>query len=142
MGYRLNVSLSISFSVRAYWLLLTASTPNRYLKHIDRYTNHYISAFLTGGNIKFLLLSCPDTHATSNSSARGASAASSARSSAYTAAAYNPTSPAVEEAMKNFFLEVYDVWVKTIMNPFYQANMPVRSPVFRARVAGAAKKYL
>jgi hypothetical protein len=114
---------------------------NRYLKHIDRYTNHYISAFITGGNIKFILLSFPDTHATSASSR--ASAASNARSSAYSSATtYNPTAPAVEEAIKNFFMELYDSWVKTIMNPFYQVNMPVRSPVFRARVAGAAKKYL
>jgi len=113
-----------------------------YLKHVDRYTNHYISAFLTAGNVKFLLLSCPDAHASSASSARAASAAASARTSTYMPVAYNPTAPAVEEAMKNFFLEVYDNWVKTIMNPFYQLNMPVRSPVFRVRVAGAAKKYL
>ncbi|TID13111.1 trafficking protein-like protein particle complex subunit 2 [Venturia nashicola] len=138
-------------------------TGSMYLKHIDHYKSSHVWAYLTGGNIKFLLLSCPETHvppptlpATSRSSA-----AQSARSSTYTGGAgyssyasptsgvagtaasnYNPSSPAVEEATKNFFLEVYDAWVKTIMNPFYQVNMPVRSPVFRAKVAAAGKKYL
>jgi hypothetical protein len=37
---------------------------------------------------------------------------------------------------------VYENWVKTIMNPFYQVNMEVKSPVFRGRVAAAGKKYL
>ncbi|KAF2397963.1 Sedlin [Trichodelitschia bisporula] len=106
-----------------------------YLKALDRFQNNHISAFLTGANIKFILLSNPDTHAPARTTST-----SSNRASTY--AAYNPTSPAVEEATKNFFLEVYDAWVKTVMNPFYQLNAPVRSPVFRARVAAAAKKFL
>lgn len=54
----------------------------------------------------------------------------------------NPTSPQTEEAIKQFFTEVYESWVKTIMSPFYQVNMEVRSPVFRSRVVAAGKKYL
>lgn len=157
MGHWVNVCDSKSESA----LILTSTC--RHLKHIDHYKSSHVWAYLTGGNIKFLLLSCPETHlappvlpATSRSSA-----AQSARSSSYTGGAgypsyaspasgvagtaasnYNPSSPAVEEATKNFFLDVYDAWVKTIMNPFYQVNMPVRSAVFRARVAAAGKKYL
>ena len=56
--------------------------------------------------------------------------------------AANPTSPQTEEAVKNFFLEVYENWVKTIMSPFYKVNMEVRSPVFRQRVVAAGRKYL
>jgi len=37
---------------------------------------------------------------------------------------------------------VYENWVKTIMSPFYQVNMEIKSPVFRGRVAAAGKKYL
>jgi len=62
--------------------------------------------------------------------------------SASTAVGANPTSPATEEAIRMFFMDVYENWVKAIMNPFYQANMELRSPVFRQRVAAAAKKYL
>lgn len=68
-------------------------------------------------------------------------ATASTRSSTSSIAA-NPTSPQTEEAIKNFFTEVYENWVKTIMSPFYQVNMEVKSPVFRSRVAAAGKKYL
>jgi len=38
--------------------------------------------------------------------------------------------------------QVYEAWVKCIMNPFYDVNMEVTSPVFRGRVAAAAKRHL
>ncbi|EGR46524.1 cis-Golgi transport protein particle complex 20 kDa subunit [Trichoderma reesei QM6a] len=101
-----------------------------YLKCIDKFFNNYISCFVTGGNVKFLLLHQPTTP-TSTASSRSS-----------TAIGANPTSPATEEAIKMFFMEVYDNWVKAIMNPFYKANMEVRSPIFRARVAAAGRKYL
>jgi hypothetical protein len=52
--------------------------------------------------------------------------------------ANNPT----EEAVRQFMTDVYEAWIKCIMNPFYAVNAPVSSPVFRGRVAAAAKKYL
>ncbi|TVY83224.1 Trafficking protein particle complex subunit [Lachnellula suecica] len=101
-----------------------------YLKCIDRFYNNYVSCFMTGGNVKFLLLHMPSQPASTNTTR------------ASTSIAANPTSPQTEEAIKQFFTEVYESWVKTIMNPFYQANMEVKSPVFRSRVAAAGKKYL
>ena len=53
-----------------------------------------------------------------------------------------PTSPQTEEAIRQFFVEVYESWVKTIMSPFYHVNMEVKSPIFRGKVVAAAKKYL
>lgn len=101
----------------------------RYLKCIDKFFNNYISCFVTAGNVKFLLLHQPIIPT-----------GTSSRSS--TAIGANPTSPATEEAIKMFFTEVYENWVKAIMSPFYRANMEVRSPVFRTRVAAAGRKYL
>ena len=102
----------------------------RYLKCIDKFFNNYVSCFVTGANVKFLLLHQPNVP-TSSSASR-----------ASTAIGANPTSPATEEAVKMFFTEVYDNWVKAIMSPFYKANMEVRSAVFRSRVAAAGRKYL
>ena len=110
-----------------------------YLRHVDRHQSSYVSAFVTGANTKFMLLCNPDTHSVVRG---GGSGAAAARVQAAALSSYNPTAPAVEESVKNFFLEVYDAWVKTIMSPFYSLNMPVRSPVFRARVMAAARKYL
>lgn len=121
---------------------------DRYLKCIDRFYNNYVSCFLTGGSkyrrapriqasltlppdIKFLLLHSPTTPAANVNSTR-----------ASTSIAANPTSPQTEEAIRQFFTEVYENWIKIIMNPFYMVNMEVKSPVFRQRVAASAKKYL
>ncbi|TDZ87654.1 Transport protein particle 20 kDa subunit [Colletotrichum sidae] len=101
-----------------------------YLKVVDKFFSNYVSCFVTGGNVKFLLLHQPS--APSNTASSRSSAAIGA----------NPTSPATEEAIKNFFQEVYENWVKAIMSPFYSLNMEVKSPVFRARVAAAGRKYL
>lgn len=56
--------------------------------------------------------------------------------------ANNPNSAQTEEAVRQFMTDVYEAWIKCIMNPFYIVNRPVTSPVFRGRVAAAAKKYL
>ena len=115
---------------------------------------------MTGSNVKFLLLHQPPpaqsssaagsnaNNSTNNSSSSNSNAGttnratSSSGASASTSIAANPTSPQTEEAVRSFFLEVYENWVKAAMNPFYRVNMEVRSPVFRQRVAAAGRKYL
>lgn len=54
----------------------------------------------------------------------------------------NPTSPQTEEAVRSFFNEVFEVWIKAIMNPFQGVEDRIVSPVFRERVRAAGKKYL
>ncbi|KAK6067311.1 trafficking protein particle complex subunit 2 [Seiridium cupressi] len=107
-------------------------TGQMYLKNIDRFFNSYISCYITPSNIKFLLLHQPILP----------SGASSAASRSSTSIAANPTSPQTEEAVKSFFTEIYENWVKASMSPFYRVNMEVTSPVFRQRVAAAGRKYL
>ncbi|KAI0024825.1 Sedlin [Xylariomycetidae sp. FL0641] len=107
-----------------------------YLKCVDKFFNNYVSCFVTGSNVKFLLLHQPPVAA----SGGGVGGLTSARSS--TSIAANPTSPQTEEAVRAFMLEVYESWVKAVMSPFYRVNMEVRSPVFRQRVAAAGRKYL
>lgn len=119
---------------------LTQPLP-RYLKVIDKFFANYISCFMTAGNVKFLLLHQPTaTAAAAASGGSGAATTTSSRNS--TAVGANPTSPQTEEAIKNFFAEVYENYVKAIMSPFYRVNMEICSPVFRQRVAAAGRKYL
>ncbi|KAK4031773.1 transport protein particle 20 kDa subunit [Parachaetomium inaequale] len=108
-----------------------------YLKVIDKFFTNYISCFITAGNVKFLLLHQPTATATAPG---GGGSSTTTRSS--TSVGANPTSPQTEEAIKNFFAEVYDNYVKAVMSPFYRVNMEIRSPVFRQRVAAAGRKYL
>ncbi|KAL1957221.1 hypothetical protein VTO42DRAFT_6255 [Malbranchea cinnamomea] len=138
-----------------------------YLKHIDTYppASAYVSAFLTGTGVRFLLLHQPPGAPTATSilpSSASSSSASSFFSSATTlgssgssspfaaaasrasssSIANNPTSPQTEEAVRQFMNEVYENWVKTVMNPFYHRGAEITSPVFRSRVLAAARKWL
>ncbi|EEP75939.1 conserved hypothetical protein [Uncinocarpus reesii 1704] len=108
-----------------------------YLKHIDTYppASAYVSAFLTGSGVRFLLLHQPLQPSPSTALA-GTSRASSS------SIANNPTSPQTEEAIRQFMSEVYENWVKTVMSPFYQRGKDITSPVFRSRVLAAGKKWL
>lgn len=119
-----------------------------YLKNVDRFQNNYIHCFLTGGNVKFLLLMNPDPSSTAYASYAAANPqsrshpAGAATTRTSTLLANNPSSAQTEEAVRQFMLEIYEAWIKCIMNPFYIINQPVTSPVFKGRVAAAAKKYL
>ncbi|KAF3917844.1 hypothetical protein ABW20_dc0105862 [Dactylellina cionopaga] len=46
------------------------------------------------------------------------------------------------EPVRQFFTDVYDLYCKTLMNPFYEVNMAIRSQTFDQKIKAAAKKYL
>ncbi|EIM88240.1 transport protein particle complex subunit [Stereum hirsutum FP-91666 SS1] len=79
-----------------------------YLKSVDRFNEWTVSAFVTPGNMKFVLL-----HESKN-----------------------------DEAIRLFFNDVWELYVKTMLNPFHTAHTPIRSSVFDNRVRASAKKYL
>jgi trafficking protein particle complex subunit 2 len=82
-----------------------------------------------------MLLHQPAAAPTSSSSNRSSTLSS-------TSIPHNPTSPQTEEAIKQFMNEVFEIWVKTLMNPFYRIGMQIKSPVFKQRVAAAGRKWL
>lgn len=47
-----------------------------------------------------------------------------------------------EEGMKGFFAEAHELYIKTLLNPFYEPNMPIRSFAFDTKIKLMAKKYL
>ncbi|KAF9426574.1 TRAPP subunit [Podila epigama] len=84
------------------------STNQMYLKCIDKFNERFISAYLTAGNIKLLLL-----HDTKS-----------------------------EDAIRNFFNECYELYIKTLLNPFYELNSVIGSTAFDTKVRLSAKRYL
>ncbi|MCJ1253003.1 TRAPP subunit [Lignoscripta atroalba] len=140
-----------------------------YLKRIDHFASSHISCFLTPTSTKFLLLHLPHppntapstlsasqnphifppfapyttTNPPSSSILRSSTSSLSSSSSGGAAAIpNNPTAPATEEAMRMFFNEVFEAWIKAVMNPFQGVNKTLGSPVFRGRVMAAGRKYL
>eukprot|EP01071_Lankesteria_metandrocarpae_P004226 Lankesteria_metandrocarpae@DN3441_c1_g1_i1.p1 len=47
-----------------------------------------------------------------------------------------------EEAVRQFFIEVHELFIKTLLNPFYEPNALITSQSFDSRVRAAAKKYI
>ena len=46
-----------------------------------------------------------------------------------------------EDGIKNFFQEVHELYVKVLMNPFYDPKDPISSALFDARVKVLGRKY-
>lgn len=87
------------------------TTSLMYLKVVDKFNQWVVSAFVTGGGARFMLLH--DSNDYKN-----------------------------EDSIKNFFQEVYESYMKLLMNPFYEHNTRVKSPVFERKVQNAARRYL
>mmetsp|Transcript_21728 Transcript_21728/g.30711 ORF Transcript_21728/g.30711 Transcript_21728/m.30711 type:complete len:140 (+) Transcript_21728:49-468(+) len=86
------------------------STTSMFLPGVDNFTQDLvISAFVSAGHIKFMLLHDHrmDKH-----------------------------------SIENFFHEVYELYVKVLMNPFYEKNMAIVDKAFEAKVLHAAERYL
>ncbi|KAJ2718407.1 TRAPP subunit [Coemansia sp. Benny D115] len=47
-----------------------------------------------------------------------------------------------EEPIRGFFTDCHELYLKTLLNPFYEPNTPIQSQVFDTKVNALAKKYL
>ena len=82
------------------------NTDDRYLKKVDSFQNNHIHTFITGGNVKFMLLMNSDPLVTpySNFASPPPSRSSTARQSMLLA--NNPGSSQTEDAVRSFVTEV------------------------------------
>lgn len=98
------------------------------LGRIDSFYGLLVNAFITQGNIKFIL--CHDSNTNSNHGSGGIGSGGSS------------TSKYDDNSIKQFFMEVNELYVKCLLNPFYAVNDPISSPDFDLRIKLIARKYL
>ncbi|CAB4254057.1 similar to Saccharomyces cerevisiae YBR254C TRS20 One of 10 subunits of the transport protein particle (TRAPP) complex of the cis-Golgi which mediates vesicle docking and fusion [Maudiozyma barnettii] len=97
------------------------NTDNCYLGKVDHFYGLAITAYISYGGMKFVMI-----HGTSNSGGSNTSA-----------------SVVIDDsACRSFYQEIHELYIKTLMNPFYRAGDPISSPVFDSRVRSLARKYL
>ena len=76
---------------------------NSYLKTVDEYSGSKVSAYVTAGHVRLLLL-----HERKD-----------------------------DDGIKNFFNDVHEMYIKVLLNPFYNVNSPIVSAAFDERGLGA-----
>ncbi|CEF70662.1 Probable trafficking protein particle complex subunit 2 [Strongyloides ratti] len=87
---------------------LIKTSPNMYLKCIDKFNEWNISVFVTASRIRFLIL-----HTHKN-----------------------------DDGIKQFFHEMYETYIKYLMNPFYEINTAITSFAFENKALFFGRKYL
>ena len=108
---------------------------NCYLGKVDHFYGLSITAYLTYGGMKFVMI-----HGTTGD--LGGSAGGNISGDDVGGNASKSAVQIDDNALKLFYQEVHELYIKTLMNPFYRLNDPITTPAFDKRVRALARKHI
>ena len=124
---------------------------NCYLSKVDHFYGHVVTAYITYSGIKFVMVHCNTNGMVNESSTtkennknNSGNAINTTDNSSGDDFIFmgNGLATIDDNKCKNFYQEVHELYVKTLLNPFYRLGQPINSPEFNIRVHSIAKKYL
>ncbi|XP_055341893.1 trafficking protein particle complex subunit 2-like [Paramacrobiotus metropolitanus] len=98
--------------------LASAQGSQMFFKNIDRFNEWSVSAFVTCSLVKFVLLH-PNREESQSALRKEES-----------------------DIIRNFFYAVYEIYMKMILNPFYELDSEITSRAFREKFQQLVKKHL
>jgi hypothetical protein len=126
----------------------SASATSTYLKVVDRHNEQLVSAYITPGGARFLVLHDARNEVRLAVCALGSSAAGlplphprlpSPPSHTHT---HTHTHTPLQEGIRAFCNEVHEMYVKILLNPFYTPGSRIDSTDFDQRVQQIARRYV
>lgn len=127
---------------------------NCYLSKVDHFYGHVVTAYVTYSGIKFVMVHCNtngmikedgiDVENNKNNNGGSGTAILHVDNSNGDDFIFmgNGLVTIDDNKCKKFYQEVHELYVKTLLNPFYKLGQPINSPEFNIRVHLVAKKYL
>lgn len=120
---------------------------NCYLSRVDHFYGHVITAYITYSGLKFVMVHCNTNGMvkdnTTNSVEKENSIANTDNSNGDDFIFMGNGLTVIDDnKCKKFYQEVHELYVKTLLNPFYRLGQPLNDPEFSIRVHSIAKKYI
>lgn len=110
---------------------------NCYLSRVDHFYGHVVTAYITYSGLKFVMVHC-----NVNSVTEGGSNNSTIDPNNQAMVTGTGLVHVDDTKCKNFYQEVHELYVKTLLNPFHKLGQAITNPEFNARVHIIASKYL
>ncbi|CAL9729009.1 hypothetical protein MOUN0_F03774 [Monosporozyma unispora] len=121
---------------------------NCYLSRVDHFYGHVVTAYITYSGLKLVMVHC-----NVNGVADGTNSNNNNNSSNSNSNTFNDSNNQVmvtgsglvsvdDAKCKKFYQEVHELYVKTLLNPFYKLGNSIDNPEFNTRVHLIANKHL